>query len=398
MIIATVIIHTTTQPMKLHDKDGCVVSCLVDSGRQRMMIGGGCGLAIWHDRTKIIRSGTGHSVLWAMRQTISEINLDKQLQDESFFATNLQLTLKDSKLCNMLLKKILASVILVAIVTVGAWVLLKQPSTKDAPANTVSVAASYYPLYEFAKQVGGDKVQVTLMTPAGAEPHEYEPPAKTLAIAQQSDVFIYNGGPFEPWINAFLDSYSRTTIRASQGIALQDHGKDPHFWLDPVLVRQIITTIKDGLATADPANKNYYSARAEAYRGKLAQLDADFRNGLQTCQQQTIIASHAAFSYVAARYGFTVQSIAGLSPDEEPSAARLAELSDVITKNGIRYVFFEHLVSPRLADTIAQETGAQTLVLDPLEGLDNEDQEQGKDYLSVQQQNLAHLRTALACQ
>jgi zinc transport system substrate-binding protein len=314
------------------------------------------------------------------------------------------------------LKKILATIILALVVVAGIAFVVRHTNPTDS-SGRLSVVASYYPLYDFVRQVGGDKVSVTNITPSGSEPHDYEPPAKTLANAQGADVFIYNGGIMEPWTDTFLDDYKRTVIRASKGITLapgEEHGhdqtepeteghedediKDPHFWLDPVLAQKIVNNIREGLSKADPGNKDYYAERAAAYSAKLAQLDKDFRTGLQACVQETIVASHAAFSYVAKRYGFSVESIAGLNPEEEPSTTRLAELSDHVTKESINYVFFESLVSPRLADTIAQETGAQTLVLDPLEGLSNEDQKQGKDYVSVQRENLANLRTALACE
>lgn len=293
------------------------------------------------------------------------------------------------------MKKILATLFLVAVVAAGIVLMLRQTAADKSDPGKLPVTASYYPLYEFAKKVGGDKVQVTNLTPPGAEPHDYEPSAKALAAAQQSDMFVYNGGVFEPWADTFVRDYGQTAVKARAGITLA--AGDPHFWLDPALAQKIVINIRDGLSKADPANREYYAKNADDYNAKLVQLDEDFRTGLQDCRQDTIITSHAAFSYVAQRYDFVMESIAGLSPEEEPSAARLAELSDLVNEKGIKYVFFESLVSPVLADTIAQETGAQTLVLDPIEGLNNEDQKQGNDYVSVQRENLANLRTALAC-
>jgi zinc transport system substrate-binding protein len=294
------------------------------------------------------------------------------------------------------MKKVLATLFLLAVVSAGIVVMLRQTAADKSDNSKVSVVASYYPLYDFAKNVGGDKVQVTNLTPPGAEPHDYEPSAKVLAEAQRSDVFVYNGGVFEPWADTFVRDYKQEDVKARSGITIA--AGDPHFWLDPVLAQKIVANIRDGLSKADPANKEYYAKNADSYSAKLAQLDQDFRSGLEHCDQDTIITSHDAFGYVSQRYGFGVESIAGLSPEEEPSAARLAELSDLMNEKGIGYVFFESLVSPVLADTIAQETGAQTLVLDPIEGLSNEDQKQGKDYVSVQRENLANIRTALACE
>lgn len=304
------------------------------------------------------------------------------------------------------MKRILASIALVALVTAGLFFAINRNSLGDQDANKLQVTASYYPLYDFAKHVGGDKVQVTNMTPAGAEPHDYEPSPKALASAQKAKVFIYNGGHLEPWVDNFVKDYKQTAVKASDGIdaltaADEEHPsqqvKDPHFWLDPVLAQQIIDNIQTGFANADPANKDYYAHNASQYKAELAQLDTDYRQGLASCQLHTVISSHDAFSYLGKRYGLTIASIAGLSPDEEPSAGKLAELSKLVRKESINYVFFESLASPHLADTIARETGAKTLVFDPIEGLTDADQKQGKNYLSIQHENLEHLRTALAC-
>lgn len=276
-----------------------------------------------------------------------------------------------------------------------------------APADgKVRVVASYYPLYEFASQVGGGAVQVTNMTPPGTEPHEYEPSPKALAEAQQAAMFVYNGGAMEPWVNGFLSDYQGTVVTASEHIGLRiaaddnsssHQANDPHFWLDPVLAQQIVGNVRDGLIKADPAHAADYRARAAAYTVELQRLDNDFKQGLASCATRTIVTSHAAFGYLAARYNLQVMPIAGLTPDAEPSAAKLAELTQLMRTEGIHYVFFERLVSPRLADTIATETGARTLVFDPIEGLSSNDQAKGKGYVSIQRENLANLRTALAC-
>lgn len=304
-------------------------------------------------------------------------------------------------------KKIIVTVLIIGLLTLAIGLALIQSKSFGVRTDTrqLSVVASYYPLYDFAKAVGGDKVAVTNITPAGAEPHDYEPSAKELAAAHDAKVFIYNGGHMEPWVNGFLSDYTHTAIKASQGITLRDaeddegHGvvQDPHFWLDPVLAEQIVNTIRDGFAKADPANKNFYASNAQKYTQQLAELNTSFAHGLAHCTLDTVISSHEAFSYVAARYNFKVVSIAGIEPDQEPSVAKMAELTDLVRQKGIRYIFFESLVSPRLAETIAQETGADTLVFDPIEGVSAEDQAAGKDYISIQYENLRNLQKALGC-
>jgi zinc transport system substrate-binding protein len=292
-----------------------------------------------------------------------------------------------------MLRKITAGLLVLLIAVTFVWIGTR-PGDKPGDEK-IKVAASFYPLYDFARQVGGDKVSVSNATPPGVEPHDYEPAAKDLARLQQTDVFLYNG-LMEHWAEGFLRDYKGKVIKASAGIELLD-GNDPHFWLDPVIAQQTVGVIADRFAAADPENGSYYKDRAKAYSQNLADLDKEFRNGLANCEQRTVVASHDAFSYVAKRYNFEVAAIAGISAEQEPSPDRLAELSRLVKQRNIKYVAFETLVSPRLADTIASETGASTLVLDPLEGLSNEDQKNGKDYLSVQRENIENLRRALAC-
>jgi zinc transport system substrate-binding protein len=305
-----------------------------------------------------------------------------------------------------MIKKILASLILLSIIAAAILFAVKYNSATTDSNGKLQVVATYYPLNDFTKNIGKDKVDVSNMTPAGSEPHDYEPSPKALADAQKAPVFIYNGGHMEPWVNGFLHDYKNTAVKASEGINLMtvraegnsaEQVQDPHFWLDPVLAQSIVDNIRDGLSKADPANKDFYAKNASNYKMQLAALDADYRNGLSQCSFHTVISSHDAFSYLGKRYNLDIASIAGLSPEEEPSAAKLAELSQLVKDKGIQYIFFESLVSPRLADTIATETGAKTLVFDPIEGLSDEDQQQGKNYLTVQRENLNNLRSSLAC-
>ncbi len=297
-------------------------------------------------------------------------------------------------------KKNIGLALLVVAIAALVGLIVVSTNKNSVPSSKLTVATTFYPLYDFATRIGGDKTAVTNITPAGSEPHDFEPSPQTLAAIQKSDVFIYNGGTFEPWVDKFLPDYKNTAVKASDTIQLLNtqEGKDPHFWLDPSLAQQVVTSIRDEFTKADPANKDAYTKNAADYTAKLTQLDADFKNGLQTCATRTVVSSHNAFTYLAKRYNIEVIAIAGLSPEAEPSAAKLAEVSRIVKEKNIQYVFFESLVSPRLADTIAQETGAKTAIFDPIEGLSNDDQKQGKNYISIQRENLSALRTALACQ
>lgn len=275
-------------------------------------------------------------------------------------------------------------------------------SSNSKQSNKITITASYYPLYDFAKNIGGDKVEITNITPAGSEPHDFEPSAKQLASAYQSDIFIYNGAALEPWANDFLKDYKNTIVKSSNNIDLiklaeNNNLHDPHFWLDPVAAKKIVDNILAGLVKTSPENKAYFTSNANTYKDKLAALDKSFKDGLSLCQADIAITSHEAFSYLSKRYKINLLSISGIDPSVEPDASKLAEISDLVKSKGIKYIFFESLVSPKLAETIASETGAKTAVSDPIEGLSEEDQQKGDNYVKVQQRNLQNLKTALEC-
>lgn len=307
---------------------------------------------------------------------------------------------------------IIAAAVLVAVVVV-AGVVLASLNRQEADQK-IRVTASFYPLAEFARQVGGNNIEVRNMTPAGVEPHDFEPSPQDIVALQKSKVFIYSGAGFEPWAERALpDLKDVTIIKASEGITLlkaipeeEEEGQenqgekaaaDPHFYLDPVLSQQIVKTIAEELGEIDPENRATYEKNAADYNRKLAALDKEYKEGLANCKRDDIITSHAAFAYLAKRYGFRQVAIAGLA-EEEPSPARLAEVAKFARENNVKYIFFETLVSPRLSETIAREVGAKTLVLNPLEGLTEEEQKQGKDYISIMQDNLKNLRIALECE
>lgn len=296
------------------------------------------------------------------------------------------------------MKKILLTCIILAVAGLGIWQLSTR-TTKHDDSDKLSVVTTYYPLAEFARSIGGDAVSVQNLTPSGTEPHEYEPSPKTIAELENTPVFIYNGGTFEPWTENFLKDYHGHAIAASTNVNTIRDGNivDPHFWLEPTEAQTTVETIRQALAEASPENKSLFETNAARLTADLKQLDADFANGLAQCKDRIVIASHDALSYLARRYHFTVESIAGISPEIEPTPARLAELSHLVRSKDIHYIFLESLASPRLADTIATETGAKTLVFNPIEGLTPADEKASKNYFSLQRENLANLRTALTC-
>lgn len=300
-----------------------------------------------------------------------------------------------------------AAVALAAILLLGC-----SPARSDEPGG-IRVVATIYPLYELSQQVGGDRVSVRLLVPPGVEAHDWEPTAQDLRAIEAARVFVYSGAGFEPWVARALDQIdsARTiSIDAAQGLDLlpaseEEHaggqgergGFDPHFWLDPTLAAAAANHIQEGLSTADPPGAALYSDNVRAYVAELEALDRDLNQGLRGCAQNQFVTAHAAFGYLARRYGLEQVPIAGISPDAEPTPSRLAELKTFLTQSGVRYVFTETLVSPALAETLAREVGAQTLVLNPVEGLTPEETARGETYVSVMRHNLEALRTALEC-
>ncbi len=279
-------------------------------------------------------------------------------------------------------------------------------TTKTVQLNKIQVVASFYPLYFFSSQIGGDKANVTNIVPAGAEPHDYEPTAQDMAKMESSRLIILNGGGLEAWsdnIQKNIDAKNTTIITAGEGLTTQqvtedgETGTDPHVWLDPPLAEKMVDKIAQGFEQVDPANKDYYQSNADALKAKLNNLDVAYKQSLSTCKEKNIITSHAAFGYISTTYGLNQVPIAGLSPDAEPSPQQLADIVKFAKDNNVKYIFFESLVSPKLSQTIATEVGAQTLVLNPIEGLSDEELAQGKNYLTVMQDNLTNLQTALQC-
>lgn len=310
--------------------------------------------------------------------------------------------MKNNKLIAFILGVILIAVISYAL-KAGIFKRATLPTSQD---KKIQVVASFYPLYFFASQIGGDKADVANITPAGAEPHDYEPSTQDIAHIDKASILILNGGQLEAWgdkVKEDLNGKNVEVVTAADGLANQDvqeEGqlmKDPHVWLDPVLAKKEVQKIAQAFVKVDPANTVFYEANEKILENKLDSLDQSFKAGLQDCQQKNIVTSHAAFGYIASRYSLKQVPISGLSPDQEPSPKQLADVAQFARANNVKYIFFETLISPKLSETIAKEVGAKTIVFNPLEGLTSDEQAAGKDYLSIQQDNLASLRVALEC-
>ncbi len=286
---------------------------------------------------------------------------------------------------------------------VAVVVIMNNARTKNATGGSqtsnVKVATSFYPLYYFTKEIGRENVDVTNLTPAGAEPHDYEPNTGDIARIEKSDLLIVNGAGFEPWLDKLVSDLKEKKVgilQAAEGLATRP--QDPHVWLDPVLAKQEVARITAALIQRDPTHADSYQANGTQLEERLDVLHAEFQQTLGSCKLKTTIESHEAFGYLVARYGIEQLALTGMSPDQEPSPQALAQLTRLAKEKGITHIFFETLVSPRLAETLAREVGARTLIFDPIEGLTEEDQKGGKDYFSVQRENLTNLAQVLGCQ
>lgn len=288
-----------------------------------------------------------------------------------------------------------------------------------AADDRLSVVASFYPFAFVTEQVGGSLIQVDNLTSPGVEPHDIELEPQQVGDLQKADLVVFETG-FQAAVDDGVETAGRdagTTVDVADVVDLlpaaegeeehdhegeehegedHDHGDiDPHTWLDPENMVKATRAVESSLADIDPANADTYAANADAFVAQLEDLDADFTAGLETCETRTIVTSHAAFAYLADRYDLTQQPIAGIDPSNEPSPRDLADITTLVRDEGITTIFTEELVSPAIARTIADETGAEIATLDPIEGLGEDTSDE--TYLTLMQNNLEALRTANSC-
>lgn len=284
-----------------------------------------------------------------------------------------------------------------------------------APSGALTVSTSFYPIQYLAQAIGGEHVAVTSVTPTNVEPHDFELSPKDVTALSASSLVLYVSG-FQPSLDdalaqvsgpAVVDLAGSVDLVHHDGVeeeheegateAAHDHGAaaalDPHFWLDPVRMQAAAKAVEAALAQADPAHADDYAANLDTLNATLADLNTSYSTGLGHCERTTFVTSHAAFGYLADRYGLTQASISGVDPESEPSPAELAEVKKIVESTGTTTIFTEELVSPETAQAVAAETGAQTRVLSPIESAPEDG-----DYAGTMRTNLEELRTALSCQ
>lgn len=297
----------------------------------------------------------------------------------------------------------------------------QDQSTAAQENQKLLVYTSFYPLYWVTSQIGGEHVNVKNVVPAGVEPHDYEPTTKDIVDMSKASVFVYSGTSFEAWVEKAVSNFDKSkmaVVNVTEGIQLleateglehegeassaeseaheHEHGGlDPHVWLDPTLLKAEASKVKDALIKADQSHQAVYQQNFDKLALELDKLDKEFQEMASKSARKEFMVSHSAFGYLAHKYGLKQVAISGLSPSDEPSTSELRELIEHVKEHNIKTIFFETLASPKVAEVIARETGAKTATLNPLEGLTEEEANEGKDYLSVMRENLEALRSAL---
>ena len=265
--------------------------------------------------------------------------------------------------------------------------------SSSADDDGLEIVTSFYPLTFLAREVAGDGARVTDLTPPGAEPHDIELTARQVVDASEADLLLYLGGDFQPVVSELATSTQGDALDALESLPAKDkRAADPHVWLAPMLMASLGDELAERLATVHPEHASSYRQHAVELSVDLEELDRDFQEGLEKCSRRELVVSHEAFGYLADCYGLIQTGIAGLDPEAEPSPSRLAEVADYARRHAVTTIFFETLVSPRVAEALARETGAEVASLDPLEGEPGEG-----DYFTVMRANLQVLRQGLGC-
>lgn len=300
------------------------------------------------------------------------------------------------------------------------------PASEKPAARTVRplLVTTLFPLYDFARSMAWDRMEVVLLLPPGVEPHHFDPRPEDIARIQQAALFVYTGGFMEPWAERVLVGVDRKkllVLAAADGISLMsmeengqgssgkgeedhkehghgEHGVDPHVWLDFDNDRIMVERIAAALSQVDPAGARLYSQRSAVLMKKLADLDRRYREGLAFCESRVVIhGGHNTFGYLGRRYKLTYLAAAGVSAEVEPTPRRLAELVNLVRSNKSRAVFSEELLSPRIAEVISRETGATVLKLHGAHNVTRYELARGVTFFDLMEENLKNLRTGLVC-
>jgi len=279
--------------------------------------------------------------------------------------------------------------------------------------DKVKIYTTIFPLYDFAKHIGGEYVEVKSILPPGAEAHDFEPSMKDMVELNNSRVFVYNGAGFETWINKVvenLDPEKTIIVDASEGIPLKkeelehdhaheedhDHGDyDPHIWLNPMLAKEQALNIQKALVKADPVHEEEYKKNYASLAKQLDELDQEFKEVVDKARKKQFVTSHQSFGYFADRYGLEQIAVTGLSPSAEPGQKELQAIIEVVKKNHLHYIAFGDLVESKVAETVLRETGAEAVRLHTLENVTKEELQANKTYINLMKENLQTIKKVL---
>jgi zinc transport system substrate-binding protein len=302
------------------------------------------------------------------------------------------------------------AVALAACVMMMFLISCQAKQEKADHSKKLIVIASLFPLYDFARNIGQDRADVSLLLPPGLEAHSFEPKPGDMVRLNQANVFLYTNSAMEPWVQDVLKGVQNRdlkVIESGQGIAMisdhdrhgHDHGgADPHIWLDFSNAVKMVDHILAGFIEKDPLNRDFYQGNADAYKTKLNDLDRQFREGLSGCRKKIIVhGGHSAFGYLAQRYGLKYVAVSGFSPDAEPTPAGMVRISKTMKANGLNHLFYEELLLPRIAESIARETGSSLLMLHGAHNVSKDEFERGVSFMDLMQINLQNLKRGLQC-
>ena len=291
-------------------------------------------------------------------------------------------------------------------------------SPQNVDADRLTVVASVFPLYDFAREEAGSAADVHILLPPGVDPHSWEPKPSDIVKLSRADVFLYISEKMEPWAGTFAKSIRKNNtisveildrlglvrpdehhVSANAANGEHDHGEDPHFWMDLTLSARAVVMIGQILAKSDPLNAELYRSNADLYAAKLKEMDKQFLEGLKDCaSRQMVTGGHAAFGHLTRRYELEQISVYGLSPDAEPSPRHLAEIVKLVKENNIRTIFSEELMNPKMTEVLSRETGTKVLILNPAGNLAPDQWQRGATFLHIMKNNLDTLREGLYCE
>lgn len=315
-------------------------------------------------------------------------------------------------------------IVLLLFVTTMSLVACQQPAESTTEDDKINIVTTFYPVYEFTKQVVGNNANVSMLVGAGQDSHSFEPTPKEMITIAEADVFIYSTSYMETWVSAVLNTINGSdvmVIEAAEDIPLfeevadshehedhkeeeahddhNDHGHshaiDPHVWVDPILAQELVEKISNGVQAVDPEHAATYAENAAAYQTELAVLDEEFQAAFESADDRIFVVQHAAFGYLARRYDLQEVSISSLTSSLEISPAQMAEVGRFIEDNEIQTIFYQDSVNAKLAETLAEETGADLALLSTIESVTEEDLAQGVNYLSLMRRNLESLKTTI---